>query len=315
MLYMTTQTFENIDEAINKFYTLKNNYETEFKQKYVSKILSMSISPQEKRIEFSKLPKPKCVNCSRNVGTLFKISKPEGEDRVFSAKCGDLAEPCPLNINISVGEMDTYSHFISINNKEVNTVKNDLIKEKNNYLFGYKSTAVSATNYEQLTKDLTDMTRILGHTIEENILKTDNPVKFAQLTKMQEEFEIGYIIPFKNLVDEYNKTNNELLINEAVKFYINDMVPIINNIQHAKYELNYIDYSVDTNTYHLIQRKNNLKSLEFTYGKNKLNKFVTGILKSTKAKTLKNNQPIPLQQKPKPILVIEDEDISSENTF
>ena len=58
------------DSEMNKFYTLKSKYEDSI-SKEKKKILNSNKSLEEKRDEFKKL-RPKCVNCKRPVGTLFK---------------------------------------------------------------------------------------------------------------------------------------------------------------------------------------------------------------------------------------------------
>ena len=64
---------EEYIEILNTFYQLKNQYQESFRTKYVQPIVQMNGSKNEKRKKYINLPKPKCVNCKRNVGTLFKI--------------------------------------------------------------------------------------------------------------------------------------------------------------------------------------------------------------------------------------------------
>ena len=83
-----TQTLTVI-EAINEFYRLKDKYETGYNTKYVLPIVksNIPIPNKAKRVLFSKLPKPECINCKRNVGTIFTIKNDTKEDvRNFVAK-------------------------------------------------------------------------------------------------------------------------------------------------------------------------------------------------------------------------------------
>ena len=58
-----TQT-RTVIEAINEFYRLKDKYETGYNTKYVLPIVKRSNIPNKaKRVLFSKLPKPECINC------------------------------------------------------------------------------------------------------------------------------------------------------------------------------------------------------------------------------------------------------------
>ena len=71
---MTEETTLTPIEAINEFYRLKNKYENEYYEKYVKPIIRSNKSKREKRVEFSRLPKHECINCKRNVGTIFTIT-------------------------------------------------------------------------------------------------------------------------------------------------------------------------------------------------------------------------------------------------
>ena len=95
----------NVFESINNFYKMKDKYETGFKEKYINPLLkAKNTSKREKRMAFAKLPKPECINCKRPVGTVFSITHdPTDFNRKYIAKCGDLNDPCPLNINIIYG--------------------------------------------------------------------------------------------------------------------------------------------------------------------------------------------------------------------
>ena len=100
-------------EAINEFYRLKDKYENGFYEKYVKPILNKNKSKREKKVEFSKLPKQECINCKRNVGTLFSIrSDIENNIKIFTAKCGDIENPCPLDIQINYGIREGMNKFI-----------------------------------------------------------------------------------------------------------------------------------------------------------------------------------------------------------
>jgi hypothetical protein len=101
-----TQTLTVI-EAINEFYRLKDKYESGYNKKYVLPIVKSKRSNNAKRVDFSRLPKPECINCKRNVGTIFTIKNDTKEDvRNFVAKCGDIPDPCPLDIQIKYSVRD-----------------------------------------------------------------------------------------------------------------------------------------------------------------------------------------------------------------
>jgi hypothetical protein len=114
----------SVEDAVNEYYRLKNVYETSYYEKYIAPIVKASKkSKREKRVEFSKLPKAECVNCKRNVGTTFSIGE-KSFNRVFSAKCGDSVDPCPLNINIVNGKYNTFATEIVRYDDDIDKLKN-----------------------------------------------------------------------------------------------------------------------------------------------------------------------------------------------
>jgi hypothetical protein len=290
-----TQTLTVI-EAINEFYRLKDKYESEYNKKYVVPIVKRNISNKAKRLLFSKLLKPECINCKRTVGTIFTIKNDTKEDvRNFVAKCGDLAEPCPLEIQINYSVRDQLYNSIIDGSKDIEAIKLDIIKEKNKALFFNKDVVAS---FEKLTSDLKLKTEIVGFGIETNILRNYNPEKYALIKKNIDEFGKGFILPFKQLISNYMDTENELVLNESVKFYVDEMVPKLKEIQEMKYSVNFVEYNLDDNTYTLIQYPNSLEDGEF-FLKNddKIVKFIKGVKiikgvkkekKSKNSKTMKN---------------------------
>ena len=66
----------SVNEAMNEYYKLKAKYEMDYHEKYIKPILKANDkSKREKRLEYQKLPKAECINCKRNVGSIFTIKK------------------------------------------------------------------------------------------------------------------------------------------------------------------------------------------------------------------------------------------------
>ena len=308
-----TQT-RTVIEAINDFYKLKDKYETGYNTKYVLPIVKRDIPNKEKRVLFSRLPKPECINCKRNVGTIFTIKNDTKEDvRNFIAKCGDLTEPCPLEIQINYSVRDQLYNSIIDGSKSIEAIKLEIIKEKNKALF-FNKDVVSA--FEKLTSDLKLKTEMVGFGIETNILRNYNPEKYALIKKNIDEFGKGFIVPFKQLISDYMDTENALVLTEAVTFYVKEMVPKLKEIQEMKYSVNFVEYNPDDNTYKLIQYPNSLEDGEyFIKEDDKIVKFIKGVRKEKKSKnskTMKNGDiPNNKTKKLRPIadLVIEEGEV------
>jgi len=273
-------------DAIDGYYALKNQYQSVFYDEFVKPILKSNSTNREKRVAFSHLPKPKCINCKREVGTIFDI-KVNSIDyiRTFIAKCGDLNDPCPLDIRINYSIRESYRKLISEGLTNIEKIKLDIIKEKNNTLFFNSDTEVG-TIFEKLTAELKAETENTGLSIETDILKNDNPAKANLLNKSIDEFGKGCIIPFKQMIKEYMEKNDELILNQALNFYVDEMLPKLEEIQKLKYEINIIEYY--EGVYHLIQYPNTIESQEhWVENDDKVVKFVLGEKKDKKSQLSK----------------------------
>lgn len=310
---MTEETTLTPIEAINEFYRLKNKYENEYYEKYVKPIIRSNKSKREKRVEFSRLPKHECINCKRNVGTIFTItSNAKKYIKYFKAKCGDIENPCPLDIQIDYSFRVKMDKEITDGLNNIEKIKLDIIKEKNNAIF-FKKDVINIFN--DLTEHLKLETENTGVIIETNIIRNDNPEKKILTKQTIDEFGKGSILPFKQMVKEFDETNNELILNNAVKFYINEMIPKLNEIIKMKYDVNMVEFDEITNIYKLIQLPNSLESNEYYYSTDKVIKFIRGLKKEKKEKKKTKKEEIILKPKnktkklkPRVEIVLEDEE-------
>jgi hypothetical protein len=280
-------------EALNEFYKLKEKYDKSYYEKYVKPIVkSKGKSKREKRVEYSKLPKAECINCKRNVGTIFSIMSAENKDsRHFIAKCGDLQDPCPLDINFNYGNRFTYESLMNTDLNDINNIKTKFIVEKNNLMFAYTPREKAVTIFDELTEDLKFASALSEATLDSYMFINQNMEETAFLNKLEIDFGISSLLPFKEMVSDYNKTTNIPVITEAVTFYVNEMVPQLDKIQNLKYSVDFVEYDNDEDVYNLIQYKNSLFDLESGWtGEDKLNAFVKGTKKVPKNKTLKVTQ-------------------------
>ena len=269
---------KTIEEAVNEFYKMKDRYETAYKEKFVNPLLKdRNLSKKEKRMEYAKLPKAECINCKRNVGTVFSITRPEVFTKRYIIKCGDATAPCPLNINIHQGFHITYENEINNSVKEIDKVKSEIIKEKYNMMFGYVGDDSAIQTFESLNTELKQNTSLAGSIIEKNILVNDNPDRAELLKKSVDVFGKEYVLQFKNMVKQFLEEDNENVVEEAVNFYKNEMMPRIKEIQDLKYQINMVEYDPEQMLYTLRQRKNSLYNLEYAFSnQDKIVAFVKG---------------------------------------
>lgn len=274
-------------EAIDEFYKLKNKYEEDYYEKYVKPIVKSNKTKREKRIEFSQLPKHNCVNCKRQVGTIFSISNYEEEFRLYVAKCGDLNEPCELDIQIKYAKRDSMEETINEGLKSIDTLKLNIIREKNNALFFNKDVVKT---FDDLTNKLKQETESTGFAIEANILNNNNPDKKAFTKRKIIEFGSNIIPTYKNMLEQYIDTNNVVILNKAIEYVLDELEPKAREIRKLKYHVNYIEYDDNYNNnsvYKLIQRPNTLEMSEYTLEEDTVISFVKGVKKEKKTRTLK----------------------------
>ena len=285
-------------EAINEFYRLKDKYKNEYYEKYIKGIIFSNNTNREKRLSFSRLPKHECINCHRNVGTIFSVTQNnETLIRTFSIKCGDLNEPCKLDIQINYGVRLLAKSNINDALVETDNLKREIIKEKNNAIFFNKD--VSQT-FSDLSEELSFYTNQLGVYIETDILRNNNPEKLAMLKKSIDEFGKLYVLPFKGYISQFKETGNEEFIKEALEFYKDDIIPKLKEIQELKYDVNIVEFDEDSYIYKLIQLPNSLENLEVYNSTNdKVVKFVIGVEQDRAIPQIDKSQPVITKNKNK----------------
>ena len=277
-----------VNEVLNEYYKLKSKYEDNYHDKYIKPILrSEGKSKREKRLEYQKLPKPECINCKRNVGSIFTINKdPQEYSRTFVAKCGDLDDPCPLNIVFDYTGRDELDKEILKHDNDIKEIKNKIISDKNNMMFGYIDQTKAVEIFNTDTTELKEITEAAGFIMEINIQLNDNPVKKDLIKTNEDKFGIECLLPFKSMIKEFEQTGKTEILNKAVKFYLDEMVPLSKTITNLKYEVSYVDFlekkdnedpTEKGDLYILVQKKNSLYNLEYTlYGNDEIKSFTKG---------------------------------------
>jgi hypothetical protein len=271
-------------EAINKYYDLKNQYDTNKKEDIHDLIKdNEDKSWREKRILFKSM-NHKCVNCKRYVNTDFNIIIKSEVDRHLTAKCGDKIEPCPLKIDINLGYIVTYEEGIISNQEQTSHLKQQIIIEKNNLMFGYISQANAIKQFDVLKDDLTSSINIYEDT--NKILSTivNNLEKKEQIITIDYNTYID-INSIKMLLKQYTFSKNTQFIDDAVKLYINDLLPKLNEYSHLTYAYKAVEYNA--NTYTLIKKKVGISDIEYNLGdiipkdiNDNVISFVTGLAPS-----------------------------------
>jgi len=269
----------SVENVINEFYKLKNTYEKENRLNKL-KIINTKLSAKEKRSEFLKL-KPKCINCKKPGGTIFSIKyhseKDENRDyREFKSICNVIANPCNLNITVKVGKYELLPDILKEIENEIKDNKNSIIDTKNKLLFGFITTETALQEFDDIKDYVSGFTSLLESYLERYINITDNVDKKREIN---EDIERSYdfIRQIKECIVSFNKTDNNQYVHDAVKIYNVSLKPLFFKINNLKYNENSVFYDEEFNTYHLIQKKYSLKSLEYNGFTNEVVKNDVGL--------------------------------------
>jgi hypothetical protein len=288
---------ETLYKHLDEFYKLKDQYETEYQKKIIKPILTSSKakSMKEKRKLLRDAPKARCVNCKRNVGTIFSIKYIPSEDETFNetdsyrefiAKCGDSAEPCPLNINLKVYKVNTFENNLSKLEQEINKQKKEIIYEKNKMVFGYTSIEENSDNFVNLTADLEGNIELYNTYLQRYVTQVENPERQEELKKLIITYGAN-VEQIKLMIKEYMEIGSQEIVDNVVSMYIDEMIPLNNKIMDFKYQINMVE--VHDNVSYLIQRRNTIEQQEINQSAYKtpeqvITNFVVGVVEKSKSK-------------------------------
>ena len=224
---------ENYDEAIEKYYKLKEMYEKNYNKKK-NVIKRRKISPKEKRRLLQKLQR-RCINCKKRGGTIFTNT-----NGILQAVCGHKAGPCDLHIEIKKSDWRYLPDVISYVKKIVDNIKQEIIETKLNLLFGLESEKITIQkfdtqkgNFEKAYSLLTDL---------------EERLEISHNWKERKEKEQEFILELYNLKDEfshaiaeYRKTGRSALLEDAIEIYIDRILPKEKSLQDEQYATMYVD--------------------------------------------------------------------------
>ena len=281
---------ENQDfyEALDQYYKLKSNYETNIDKDKLKIIKDQTKSWREKRIEFKKL-KPKCINCRRPVGTRFTRTFDHDQQIILiKAICGSLSEPCNLNIELKSTKTDLYPEIIQSLEKDIRDDKIEIITNKNKLIFNYLNSEEAVEIFDKIKESIQDSSDILAFYLEEYLQMVDNKKKNDELLN---DIEKSYIMinDMKEIIKKYEQTtNNQKWIQDIVSIYVNQLTPLLKEIRNKKYNKSEVEYNPKNNTFHLIQEKTTIQDLSIRHSKAEIIHFDLGIQKKKKREKMKD---------------------------
>jgi hypothetical protein len=168
--------------------------------------------------------------------------------------CGDRQDPCRFSIQIAVPYTTTYTETLKIDRDDINEYKNEIIKYKNDMIFGYLPAERAVVVFEQIRGDLTSAVKRYESSLEMYLEKADSREKRDRLRQLTADLYIN-INDLKTLMTEFDRTGNVQFAQQSVAVYINDILPKVERIRGEKYAYSAVEYDSDDDTYHLVQKK------------------------------------------------------------
>jgi hypothetical protein len=210
---------------------------------------------------------PKCVNCKRpsKKGTLFSITFHPSDDktdayRTFKSICGNLADPCNLNIEINLGNVEHLNKMIENIRKDISETKNVIINDKNKLLFGLITTETAIENFDTNKTYISELTSIYESYLDQWNKKIDNPDKKVEL---DESLVLLYqnIDKIKECIKKMNENNDTQFAVDAANIYYTNVEPLMKKIRQLKYGETIVFNDDANETCRLIQNQISLQDI------------------------------------------------------
>ena len=244
----------NLHTAMDKYFLYKENYESKIAKEKKQILNNELLDEVERKIRVASVV-PKCINCKRPVGTTFSET-----DRTFKAVCGDISEPCALNIEFKLGKKEHYDDIILNASETVNDLKEQIIHLKADLIYGYKAKSEITDEFTKIKAEYNSFQNILESIIvkKHKLLKKDKKVNKSLNDALNEN-----ITNIKNNVNTYSQDNDPIHITNNVQIYNNDIKIILTDIMNNKYENKYVKKQTDTHgdVFSLIQETTRLNDL------------------------------------------------------
>jgi hypothetical protein len=255
-----TNTKQSIDfnESIHKYFALKSDYETKLRNARKKAFQSTTSKKIGKKRAMEV--KAACVNCKRAVGTSFYR-----KDERYYALCGDSKAPCSLNIEIYSGNFSPKIDLLYTFKELVDESKDNIIRQKMDTLFAYVSEKKAAEDYKKAIEEY-NLDNQMFKELFEIYTEQYHSINNLELLQKRRNFVFHAIERIRELLAEYEKTNNTELLKAAVQIQINDLYPIVRNMRKEHMEIIRSDSTAKAPQFYLFKNDVALSKLEHTFG-------------------------------------------------
>lgn len=248
---------ESYDDALEKYYELKAEYESKRESQVNRIVRNPSIDNSMKRKKLATLS-TKCIICGRSGGTRFYQ-----QDGILIAKCGNATNPCKLDIRIRREKAVPCYEVAAKSYDEIQRMKNEIIGIKMDILFGYldEADAVAAFNdkREQLNKEEQQYLSsseayldLIADKDKERELAIDETSLYVAVQDLRER------------IKEYKEGGDLAIINAVTTDYSDVIRPLAEKIRNLKYRYSGVELNKIDQTFHLIEEEFTDRDAEFT---------------------------------------------------
>ena len=248
----------NYSECLYAYFELKRRYEHGVLRVKRS-VYAAANSKKAAKVKIADL-KPKCIECARPVGTVFKK-----DGRNYIARCGDSNNPCSLDIELFTGEYTRIADMLNYYERLTEVIKEQIMIDKLKVLFNYitekEGVELFKTNLDFYTEEKTHMTTLKKeydelYFDEERQDKVD--VKLRKIQDIQQRI--------KALFEKAAAETSESIITDAMTIYVEELIPEIENLQLIKYDTRELLVDEETGVAELFQVPWRIQDIEYTFG-------------------------------------------------
>lgn len=250
---MDIEESTKFNDALNKYYKLKDKYESRIKKNILKIMKDTSLSKKDKHEKFKQLNN-KCVICGKDGGTIFTQ-----ENNILIAKCGNLVKPCLLDIQLQKTRyVSIIDKIIELNNI-INKNKIDTITTKLNFLFKFNSESETIEEFSKLKEDLVNQVKMHKKIYDKYNNIVNNLLNQEEIVARKNEL-LTYNMNLSELIKKYEQTEDIIYLKESVELYIHNIKHTVQQLQLLEYKYNSVEYN--ENEYNNILVQENYTQLQ-----------------------------------------------------
>ena len=217
-------------------------------------VLSMTAKREaRKRANAVKAP---CINCKRRVGTIFTL-----KDKKYRAFCGDVKDPCSLNIQIFGGRCSNRVQTLYQFKEQVEELKESIMKQKMDTLFHYLEEKESAALFKKNLEEYHSTNVLFKEMLETHEELYDSPYK-RELIQRKEVEIYEFLRQIREWLGEYQKKidtesdeqreSAEAMMNNIISLYNDSLVHAVQSLRMLKYKA--VEMEADDNGLYTLRK-------------------------------------------------------------